>query len=87
MSVTNTILEFTEPADTPPAKITKPDGNDAAAKLDRACPRPEGYLDHLFLAESYRSAYEDRVNSPEANMSAKPPHISEQILRKFRSCI
>ena len=70
------LIQCNEPADTPPPKKTKPDGNDAAAKLDRACPRPEGYLDQLFFVTSYKSTYADRIATPEADVSAKLPHIS-----------
>jgi len=39
----------------PPAKNIRPDGNDAAAKRDRACPRPVGNVAQLLLVASYMS--------------------------------
>ena len=39
----------------PPAKNTRPDGNDAAAKSYRACPRPVGNVVQLLLVALYMS--------------------------------
>ena len=39
----------------PPAKNTRPDGNDAAANPNRACPRPLGNLVQLLLVALYMS--------------------------------
>jgi len=39
----------------PPAKNTRPDGNDAAAKEYRACPRPVGNVVQLLLVALYMS--------------------------------
>jgi len=39
----------------PPAKNTRPDGNDAAAKRFRACPRPVGNVVQLLLVALYMS--------------------------------
>ncbi len=43
----------------PPAKNTNPDTSDAAAKQQRASPRPSGYVDQLLLVALYRSMYEE----------------------------
>ncbi len=43
----------------PPAKKTNPDANDAAAKSERACPRPVGYVVQLLLVALYMSTYDD----------------------------
>ncbi len=51
------------PDDQPPAKKTKPDGKDAAAKYPRACPRPFGYLVQLLLVTLYISMYDDMMPS------------------------
>jgi hypothetical protein len=39
----------------PPAKNTRPDGNDAAANKYRACPRPVGNRVQLLLVALYMS--------------------------------
>jgi hypothetical protein len=39
----------------PPAKITRSEDNDAAAKEHRACPRPAECLVQLLLVASYMS--------------------------------
>jgi hypothetical protein len=43
------------PSDQPPAKKTKPEGKDAAAKSSRACPRPLGNLIQLLFVALYMS--------------------------------
>jgi hypothetical protein len=68
--ITNELNQRAAPNDMPPAKKTKPDGKDEAAKLDRACPRPSGNLDQLLLIESYMSTYDDRFELSEADISA-----------------
>jgi hypothetical protein len=56
------------PDDQPPAKKTKPDGKDAAAKYPRACPRPFGYLVQLLLVALNRSMFPEYM-FPDAQAS------------------
>ena len=44
--------------DSPPAKKTNPDANDAAAILSRACPRPVRCVVQLLLVALYMSTYD-----------------------------
>ena len=66
----------------PPAKKTNPDGNDAAAKKRRPCPRPWGYLDQLLLVSLYMSTNDD-ASLPESNTSAQPrPYMRTRLLKQ-----
>jgi hypothetical protein len=58
----------------PPAKNTRPDGNDAPAKLPRASPRPLGNEVQLLLVALYMSTKEETPLPPVKHASAQHPH-------------